>query len=263
MEHSTEIKNIATAMLEVMGIVAVKDKENSHLRSEYADICAVWRVLNGPLKSCGLTIMQFPGAITPGESKTCIEMVNMVMHTSGEWIRHTMQIPLPEAIVSKSGGNVVNLAQRMGSAITYARRYSLLAIFSMAPGDDDDANSAFPRPQQHVAPVITENATWQQLYRTGEWKKQMVPGDDQWGTFAELEPGELKELIKRNEANGFANACLVAAAATLVAEAAQRLGISVADGLKQSGWNGPTSLEDMQPQDLRPAYNAIVALKKS
>ena len=48
--------------------------------------------------------------------------------------------------------------QAHGSAITYARRYALLAIYGLA-GDDDDADSLTPRqelPEQPVKPVIKE-----------------------------------------------------------------------------------------------------------
>lgn len=39
-------------------------------------------------------------------------------------------------------GGRMNPAQAVGSALTYARRYSLLAILGLAPEDDDDARSA-------------------------------------------------------------------------------------------------------------------------
>src|SRR4030095_10791300 len=38
----------------------------------------------------------------------------------------------------------MNPAQAVGSALTYARRYSLLAILGLAPEDDDDAESTAP-----------------------------------------------------------------------------------------------------------------------
>jgi hypothetical protein len=40
----------------------------------------------------------------------------------------------------------MNPAQAVGSALTYARRYSLLAILGLAPEDDDDAQGAAPDP---------------------------------------------------------------------------------------------------------------------
>ena len=39
-----------------------------------------------------------------------------------------------------------NIMQALGSAITYARRYALLAIYGLA-GDDDDADSLSPKPE--------------------------------------------------------------------------------------------------------------------
>ena len=40
------------------------------------------------------------------------------------------------------GGSGANPAQRVGIALTYAKRYSLLGIIGMAPEDDDDAKGA-------------------------------------------------------------------------------------------------------------------------
>jgi hypothetical protein len=59
------------------------------------------------------------------------------MHAdSGEWISSTTVIPLPK-----------NDPQGMGSAITYARRYSLCAMLGIIT-EDDDGNAASIHPQK-------------------------------------------------------------------------------------------------------------------
>jgi hypothetical protein len=65
-------------------------------------------------------------------------------HTSGEWISGTQLV-----------NPVKNDPQGLGSAITYARRYSLSAILGLVSDDDDDANTATkPDVKQEVkAPV--------------------------------------------------------------------------------------------------------------
>jgi hypothetical protein len=61
-------------------------------------------------------------------------------HTSGEWISGTQLV-----------NPVKNDPQGLGSAITYARRYSLSAILGLVSDDDDDANTATkPEPKQEV-----------------------------------------------------------------------------------------------------------------
>jgi len=61
----------------------------------------------------------------------------ILMHESGESI--TSDLPMP---IRQEGGRG-NASQAMGSALTYARRYSLLAIYGLA-GEDDDGESAAP-----------------------------------------------------------------------------------------------------------------------
>lgn len=62
-----------------------------------------------------------------------------LMHTSGEQI--SSDLPLPIRYQSTRGSEM----QAMGSALTYARRYSLLAIYGLAgEDDDDDGETAIP-----------------------------------------------------------------------------------------------------------------------
>lgn len=68
----------------------------------------------------------------------------ILFHSSGELI--VSELPFPMKLEGR--GNVM---QSMGSAITYARRYSLLAIYGLA-GDDDDAESTYAPPAQRSAP---------------------------------------------------------------------------------------------------------------
>jgi hypothetical protein len=53
------------------------------------------------------------------------------MHSSGQWIQSDYPIT-----------NDTNKPQAMGSALTYARRYSLAAMGVLAAEEDDDGNAA-------------------------------------------------------------------------------------------------------------------------
>jgi hypothetical protein len=60
-------------------------------------------------------------------------LVTTIYHESGESISGSH--PLPD----------ITDPQKFGSAITYARRYSICAILSITADEDDDANTASDR----------------------------------------------------------------------------------------------------------------------
>lgn len=114
---------LALAQAEIEG--ARKDSNNPHFRSKYADLGAVWDACRVPLTKHGLSVVQFPRS-----SDGCVEVETILMHKSGEWMSDALRLP-----VSKQD------AQGYGSAMTYARRYSLMAVAGIAP-EDDDGNAA-------------------------------------------------------------------------------------------------------------------------
>lgn len=61
-----------------------------------------------------------------------VEVTCYVLHKSGQWCRSTARIPLLE---DKS-------AQAIGSALTYARRYTVSMLLSVTSEEDDDGNIA-------------------------------------------------------------------------------------------------------------------------
>ena len=79
------------------------------------------------LHSNGLSVSQMP--YRHDEKQIGIETI--LMHSSGEFI------------ANKFYGSPDNQTpQKIGSLITYYRRYSLMAITGVAPSDDDDGNQA-------------------------------------------------------------------------------------------------------------------------
>jgi hypothetical protein len=67
-----------------------------------------------------------------------VRVETMILHSSGEWICCGI-LALP---VSKKD------AQGYGSALTYARRYSLSAAVGVAPEDDDGNAATMAKPRQ-------------------------------------------------------------------------------------------------------------------
>lgn len=121
--RSTEITNLAAALCKAQGSMAgaKKDSENPHFRNAYADLASVWEAIRKPLTENGLSVVQFP--CTKGNG---VEIETILLHVSGEYVSNVLWVPCSK-----------NDAQGLGSAITYGRRYALMAVTGIAPVDDD------------------------------------------------------------------------------------------------------------------------------
>lgn len=128
METSPTIAALADALSKAQGAVegAIKGKSNPAFRSKYADLASVWDACREALTVNGLSVIQSPGEIADNRMR----MTTMLLHSSGEWVRDSLTIPL---------GKVD--AHGFGSATTYARRFALAAFVGVAP-EDDDGNAA-------------------------------------------------------------------------------------------------------------------------
>jgi len=130
---------MALAFPEIEG--AAKDKANPHFRSKYADLGNVVEAIKPALTKHGLFFVQMTHEVDGG---VCVETV--VGHKSGE------QMALGKLFVPASKQD----AQGFGSALTYARRYSLMTAFGVAP-EDDDGNAASKSPPTQPAHTSMEN----------------------------------------------------------------------------------------------------------
>jgi hypothetical protein len=127
--------NLYTALLaaqRAMGPV-VKNATNPHLHSKYADLSAVLETIEAPLWDNGLLLLQ---RFTHDQGGAIL-VTELIHAASGE--RIASEVP----VVSKDPTD----PQKIGAAITYYRRYSLLALLGLAPEDDDGHAASQPRPQ--------------------------------------------------------------------------------------------------------------------
>jgi hypothetical protein len=119
MNKSESIGALAAALAKAQGQMAgaMKDSTNPHFKSKYADLASIVEAIKVPLSDNGIAYVQ-----TVVESETAAGIETMLMHSSGEWMTcGACFVP-----VSKSD------AQGFGSAMTYARRYSLAAACGVA-----------------------------------------------------------------------------------------------------------------------------------
>jgi hypothetical protein len=137
------MKEISAAMALAFAKIegAVKGKTNPAFRSKYADLAAVVDAIKPALAEHGLWFRQ---VTHPADNGVCVETV--IHHASGESLA-CGPLFLP---ASKQD------AQGFGSALTYCRRYSLMAAFGV-PAEDDDAQAAVAskpaaRPVEAISP---------------------------------------------------------------------------------------------------------------
>lgn len=120
---------------------AKKNAANPHLKSKYANLSAVMAAVE-PVRAHGLWYRQVAHDKPDG---ACIETV--YLHDSGE------ELSAGLTFVKADKQN----PQGFGSAMTYARRYSLQCAFGLDAEDDDGhaASSPKPKPEQQREPLPT------------------------------------------------------------------------------------------------------------
>ncbi|GGA56725.1 single-stranded DNA-binding protein [Kroppenstedtia guangzhouensis] len=130
MKTSENIVEICKALVGFHSEVGriTKDGTNPHLKNRYATIDQIIEEIRPILATHGLFILQLPTNTEAGE----IQMTTRIYHTSGQW----MESPVLTLKPQKQD------AQGIGSAVTYARRYSLTSFLSLNTGDDDDGEAA-------------------------------------------------------------------------------------------------------------------------
>ena len=122
------MKLIAAALVKAQSKFgpALKSATNPHFRSKYADLGSCIDAVIESLNQSGIALMQHTHECNNG-----VIVETIFLHESGEFLS-TGKLHVP---ATKQD------AQGYGSALTYARRYSLMAACGIAP-EDDDGNAA-------------------------------------------------------------------------------------------------------------------------
>ena len=132
-----------------------RDAKNPHFKNSYATLEQVEDTIRPHMQENGLVWFQLPGRVVDGS----IEVTTVIVHAeTGEEIRGTMEMPLAKRD-----------PQGAGSALTYAQRYSLMAILGLPP-TDDDAETAIDRNHSRAEPEAPAKSS-AQLKRDGEWER--------------------------------------------------------------------------------------------
>jgi len=168
LKHSAQINEIASALAKAQGEMkpAVFNRTNPHFKSKYADFTSCMEACREPLSKNGLAVTQLPAFTHDGK----FILNTLLLHSSGQW----MSCEFPMTAKTES-------IQAIGSAMSYAKRYSLCGMLGIVSDEDmdDDGENAIARPQSktYVAPapippaqVIKVNAGQSELLKSLDQK---------------------------------------------------------------------------------------------
>ena len=109
----------------ILGSTILAGGRNPHFKSDYIQLDALVKKIAPVCKKCGLGIMMFP---------TGTGLITILFHKeSGQYIQSYYELILDS-----------QNPQGVGSALTYAKRQTLQAMFGLSAGpeEDDDGNEA-------------------------------------------------------------------------------------------------------------------------
>ena len=139
-------KEITLALTKFIQQVGTIEEKDTAQYGKFADLSTVLSTVNPALAANGLAVVH----TTKVEDNKNILITNL-LHTSGESITSEMLLPV------NTGGRG-NPMHQEGGAITYCRRYSLLAILGLNAGiPDNDGDFANPTADK-VTPINKNKA---------------------------------------------------------------------------------------------------------
>lgn len=125
----TGANTLARALLafQAEGVKLQKNAINPHFRNAYISLDSLIESVLPIANDCGVVVLQLPTSVDGVPSLT----TRLLHAESGEQIEATMPLQL-----EKPG------PQAQGSAITYARRYALMAMLGLVADEDTDGSAA-------------------------------------------------------------------------------------------------------------------------
>ena len=117
---------------------ALKTSTNPHFRSKYADLSGCLEAVSDALLDNGIALYQ-----ETFEDSTGVTVETVFLHESGESLRGG-KLHVPAAKQDPQG---------YGSALTYARRYSVMAACGIAAEDDDGNAASRPKSRNNLDQV--------------------------------------------------------------------------------------------------------------
>lgn len=132
MKRSESIVELAKSLSKFQKEVnqPMKDKTNPHFRSKFVGLEGVVQAITETAGKHGLSFIQIPI-----NEEDRVGIITVIMHDSGEYIESEPLFMKP----------MKQDPQAYGACLTYAKRYSLSAMFGITSDEDTDAEDAMDR----------------------------------------------------------------------------------------------------------------------
>jgi len=139
-EEAAEYKAPATPPIELLKALTkardefdeiAKDKINNHFKTKYASLDSINKSTGKALAKNGLCLTSHTAPSEDG-----LILTTCLWHVSGQYLDTIVVLPKAHDM------------QKLGSAMTYARRYSVSALLNVSADEDDDGNAQRPSQSQ-------------------------------------------------------------------------------------------------------------------
>ena len=194
-QQEKSMKTIATAFVKAQKefAPALKTSTNPHFRSKYVSLDGCIEAVLDALNNNGIALIQ-----STHDCENGVKIETILIHESGETLTGgILHVPAPKQD-----------PQGYGSALTYARRYSLMATCGIAPEDDDGnlaterAGSVVKKPQSSGFMFYMPNKDPQELSDVLTWQSKFDEISEQLVN-SSLSPedkiSKLKALVDANQ----------------------------------------------------------------
>lgn len=151
------MKNLYKSLADFQQEVPVIHKGTNGFNYSYADLPAIFEIINPLMKKHGLGFYQSVSTLVFEEKSIPVIRTVLFHIESGEQIESSTMIPQNVQLAK------MNEFQVLGSAITYIRRYALSSMLGLVTDKDTDASgeqvkqSAKSEPRGDMAKIAQEN----------------------------------------------------------------------------------------------------------
>jgi len=171
---SEQIGELAAALSKAQGQFKplLKTAENPFYKSNYATLADQWDSVRQALTENGLALPQTTEILNED-----LVLRTTLIHTSGQWLSFLYPVTAKGRTLKDKANNPVGEekpdAQAIGSAISYARRYSMAAVLGLAAEEEDDGEAASGRGKQKPQKEQAKESPQADNLQDNEMKKLM------------------------------------------------------------------------------------------